>query len=77
MGGTYTDDNKEKKLKRWYKEQWHDIGNENYPVYRPTIKINNNTPLLVNEINKKDLKEKIKIKQIIRGEKNLKPFKPK
>jgi len=54
MGGTYTDDNKEKKLKRWYKEQWRDIGNGKYPVYRPTIKINNNTPLLVNEINKKD-----------------------
>jgi len=54
MGGNYTDDNKEKKLKRWYKEQWRDIGNGKYPVYRPTIKINNNTPLLVNEINKKD-----------------------
>jgi len=74
LGGTYTDDNKEKKLKRWYFEKWGDIGNKDYPVYRPTNRINKNTPLLVSEINKDNLKEQIKLKQKIKGIKNLPKF---
>jgi len=74
LGGKYKDDNKEKKLNRWFLEEWKDIGNKNYPVYRPTIKVNKNTPLLVSEINKDDLIKKINIKQKIKGDKNLKPF---
>jgi hypothetical protein len=77
LGGRYKDDNKEKKLKRWYSERWIDIGNESYPVFRPTIRKTKDTPLTVNEIDKANLKEQIKRKQVIRGNFNLKPFKPK
>lgn len=76
-GGTYIDDNKPKNLKRWFKEEWKDVGNKEYPVFRPTKRINNKTPLTVDEIDKKNLKEQIKKKQIIRGNKNLSPFKKK
>ena len=27
MGGKYLEDGKEKKLKRWFKEKWVDVGN--------------------------------------------------
>jgi len=56
LGGRY----KEKKLNRWILEKWEDIGHKEYPVYRPTIRVNNNTPLTVNEIEKKNLKSQIK-----------------
>lgn len=78
LGGKYEDDNKEKPLKRWFKEKWEDVNpfksDSSYPVYRPTKRINKNTPLTVNEINKNNLIEQSKEKQIIRGTKNLKPF---
>ena len=45
LGGTYENDNKEKKIQRWFKEDWKDVGNKNYPVYRPTKRINSKTPL--------------------------------
>jgi hypothetical protein len=75
LGGTYKDDNQPKNLARWYKEDWKDVGNQKYPVYRPTKRINNKTPLTVDEIDKNNLKKQIKIKQVIKGDKNLKPFK--
>ena len=74
LGGTYRDDNQPKNLSRWFKEKWKDVGNQQYPVYRPTKRINKLTPLTVNEIDKANLKKQIKIKQIIKGKKNLKPF---
>jgi hypothetical protein len=77
LGGTYTDDNQPKNLARWYKEIWRDIGNKEYPVYRPTKRINSKTPLTVDEIDKEDLKKQIAKKQIIKGDTNLKPFKKK
>jgi hypothetical protein len=77
LGGTYRDDNKEHNLERWYKERWSDVGDGDYPVYRPTIRINKNTPLTINEIDKKNLKSQIKLKQKIKGTKNLPPFKAK
>jgi hypothetical protein len=77
MGGRYEDDSEEKKLKRWFKEEWRDIGHQSYPVYRPTIRVNKNTPLTTSEIDKNDLRDKIKLKQKIRGERNLPPFKAK
>ena len=77
LGGTFTNDNSEKKLKRWMDEHWRDIGNKDYPVYRPTVRVNEETPLLVNEIDKNDLRKKIEQKQLIRGFKNLTPFKHK
>jgi hypothetical protein len=79
LGGTYIDDGKEKTLARWFKEEWKDVNPKktetSYPVYRPTIRVNDKTPLTVNEIDKKDLIKKSKQKQIIKGAKNLAPFK--
>ena len=77
LGGRYKDDNKEKTLKRWFLEEWKDIGYKEYPVFRPTVRVNNKTPLTINEIDKKNLKSQIKKKQIFKGEHNLLPFKPK
>ena len=74
LGGTYKDDNKEKNLKRWFKEDWGDIGGKDYPVYRPSKRINEKTPLTVDEIDPKQAKEQIKLKQIIKGDKNLPKF---
>jgi hypothetical protein len=73
-GGTYTDDDKPKNLKRWFQEDWKDVGNLAYPVYRPTKIINENTPLTAKEIKPSNLKKQIKLKQIIKGEKNLPKF---
>jgi hypothetical protein len=52
------------------------VGFKDYPVYRPTKRINKNTPLTVFEIDKKNLQKQIKLKQIIRGNKNLPKFIP-
>jgi hypothetical protein len=75
--GTYKNDNKEKKLKTWMQERWKNIGDGDYPVYRPTRRISPNTPLTVNEIDSQNLKAQIKLKQKIKGDKNLPPFKAK
>ena len=74
LGGRYKTDKQPKNLKRWFQEKWMDIGNKAYPVYRPTIRVNENTPLTVNEISSSNLKKQIKRKQIIKGKKNLPPF---
>lgn len=75
-GGKYGDDDKEKFLKRWFLEEWGDIGKQNYPVYRPFKRITEDTPLTVSEIDPEQAKEQIKLKQVIKGKKNLPPFKP-
>lgn len=81
MGGDYIDDNQPKELKAWFKAQWMDINpnktKTSYPVYRPTVRVNKQTPLTVKEIDPKQLKEQIKLKQKIKGSKNLPPFKSK
>lgn len=77
LGGTYKNDHKEHDLERWMKEKWQDVGNKEYPVYRPTVRISKKTPLTVNEIDISNLKKQIKLKQKIRGTKNLPPFKAK
>jgi hypothetical protein len=74
-GGTYKDDNKPKNLKRWFKEMWRDIGDEKYPVYRPTKRISKDTPLTASEIDPIQAQEQIKLKQKIKGKKNLPKFK--
>jgi hypothetical protein len=74
LGGTYADDNKPKELKRWFKERWTDIGHKDYPVYRPTVRINSNTPLTASEVDKNQLKKQIALKQVIQGNQNLPPF---
>lgn len=74
-GGTYGDDNATKNLKRWFKEEWKDIGGLDYPVYRPTKRISKQTPLTTSEIDPEQAKEQIKLKQKIKGTANLPPFK--
>jgi len=76
-GGAYEDDDKPKNLARWYKEKWADIGNKDYPVYRPTKRISKETPLTADEIDPKQAKEQIALKQDIKGKSNLPPFKVK
>lgn len=76
-GGKFGNDNKPKFLKRWFKEKWGDIGGQAYPVYRPFKRVDKQTPLTVYEIDPKQAKEQIKLKQIIKGQKNLPPFKKK
>lgn len=78
LGGTYSDsDNEPKKLKQWFDERWIDIGDKDYPVYRPTKRVNKSTPLTVQEIDPQNLKEQIALKQKIKGKKNLPPFRKK
>jgi len=73
-GGTYKSDSQPKNLSRWFKEDWGDIGNQAYPVYRPNIRVNSQTPLTVSEIDPKQAQQQIKLKQIIKGDANLPPF---
>ena len=77
MGGRYGEDGKPKNLKRWYQEAWRDEGNKDYPVYRPSRRISKETPLTVKEIDPKNLKQQIELKQRIRHTSNLPPFKAK
>jgi hypothetical protein len=74
LGGTYSDDNKPRNLKRWFKEDWKDIGNNKYPVYRPTKRVSSKTPLTSTEIQPANLKKQIQLKQKIKGRSNLPPF---
>lgn len=74
LGGKFKEDG-ERKLKRWFREEWKDIGNKEYPVFRPTKRITKDTPLTPDEIDPENLRLQIKEKQKIKGEKNLKPFK--
>ena len=80
----YSNDNKPKNLKRWFQEKWVDVNpllgikdDKAYPVFRPTKKINDATPTLYQEIDKKELLTKSKLKQKLRGERNLPTFEPK
>lgn len=76
LGGKYENDHKKRNLSRWFKEKWTDIGNKDYPVYRPTKRINSHTPLTVNEIDPNQAKKQISLKQKIKGKHNLPPFIP-
>ena len=67
----------DRKLATWFKEGWKDVGHQEYPVYRPTKRINKDTPLTVKEIDPQNLKKQIALKQKIKGRKNLPPFKRK
>jgi hypothetical protein len=75
LGGTYREDGEPRNLERWFKEDWKDVGNSDYPVFRPTKRINKLTPLTVTEIDKSQLQKQIKLKQRIKGTSNLPPFK--
>jgi hypothetical protein len=73
-GGKYSGKKTNEGLSAWYKEKWQDVGGKDYPVYRPTKRVNKNTPLTPKEIDPENLKEQIKLKQKIKGKKNLPPF---
>ena len=77
QGGKYKDGGGTKNLKRWYKEKWRDVGHKKYPVYRPTKRISAKTPLTTKEIDAKNLKKQIALKQKIKGNRNLPAFKKK
>jgi hypothetical protein len=74
LGGTYSDDKQPKNLKRWFKEDWKDIGGLEYPVYRPTKRVSKKTPLTPDEIDFNNLLQQILLKQKIKGESNLPKF---
>lgn len=76
-GGAYEDDNQPKNLGRWFKEDWADIGGQSYPVYRPTKRVSKETPLTADELDPIHAQEQIALKQDIKGEANLPPFKAK
>ena len=75
-GGEYEGTKDKEGLDRWFKERWTDINDDVslYPTYRPTIRINKNTPITKSELNKYEKEKQIKEKQIIKGDKNLQPF---
>jgi len=80
MGGKYKGDkDKSSGLSKWYSEAWEDVNplktKFSYPVYRPTKIINETTPLTVQEIDPKNLLKQSIIKQKIKGDRNLEPFK--
>jgi hypothetical protein len=71
----------EKKLERYFKEKWVSVnpvvGLSNadaYAVFRPTVKVNSKTPELLQDSKKKDLREKVKLKQKYKGDRNLPTF---
>ena len=72
QGGKYSGKKPKDGLTNWFASDWTDIGGLEYPVYRPTKKISN--ALTVSEIDKKNLQKQIKLKQKIKGTKNLPPF---
>jgi len=74
LGGRYKEDGKERNLERWYLENWSDIGGMDYPVFRPTKRINKKTPLTQREIDNNNLHKQILLKQTLKGEYNLPPF---
>lgn len=82
-GGKYIEDGKERNLERWFEEEWIDVNpvlgitdDDAYPLFRPTVRVNDKTPTLVQEIPVKRLKEQFKLKQKYKGDKNLPDFKP-
>jgi hypothetical protein len=77
LGGTYSGKKTTKGLVRWFKEDWADVGKKDYPVYRPTKRVSKDTPLTTREIDPKNLRKQVELKQKIKGKKNLPPFRAK
>lgn len=73
-GGTYSGKKTKKGLTRWYKEDWKDIGDGPYPLYRPTKRISKDTPTTASELSASEIKKMDKLKQKIKGDKNLPKF---
>jgi hypothetical protein len=75
LGGTYSGQKGYKGIGRWFKEEWKDVGNKEYPVFRPTKRVTKDTPLTPDEIDPANLKKQIALKQVIKGDANLPAFK--
>jgi hypothetical protein len=80
-GGRYIDDGKDRNLERWFEEEWVDVNpligitdDEAYPLFRPTVRVNDKTPTLMQEIPLKRLQEQFKLKQKYKDKKNLPDF---
>jgi hypothetical protein len=74
LGGEYASDGKPRNLTRWFKEEWKDVAGMPYPVYRPTKRVSDETPLTVNEISPESLTRNAIVKQIYKNKRNLEPF---
>jgi hypothetical protein len=81
MGGRYSDSGDSKTLRpleKWIAEDWKNVAKKGqYPVLRPSKRVDASTPLTISEIDPVDLQKQIKRKQVIRDKGNLPPFKPK
>jgi len=62
-----------KGLTQWFKEEWQDINpnktKDSYPVYRPTQRVNKDTPKTKTELSKERIKEQSQLKQKIKNKK--------
>ena len=59
LGEKFDGKKDEKKvLNRWFDEEWKDVGNEDYTVYRPTKRISADTPLTIDEVDKTNSKSR-------------------
>jgi hypothetical protein len=74
LGGKYK--GKPAGLKRWFAEKWQDVGSKegDYPLYRPTKRVSKDTPKTADEVGELRLIVQDKLKQKIKGRKNLPPF---
>lgn len=86
-GGTFHDKkpDHEQGLTRWFREKWVDINRKNepcgrakatlqgvYPLCRPSVRINKQTPKLVSELSKENISKAKKEKQKVKQTKNIK-----
>lgn len=83
QGGTFDDkipQDKNKGLLRWFHEKWENLNNPGqpcgrqkattegiYPLCRPTVKVNKDTPTLKQELTLKDISRANKLKQRIKN----------
>lgn len=78
LGGRYRKSPLAKPLARWFKEKWQDVnpdkGVHTYPVYRPTVRMDEKTPKTADEITPKRLRAMARLKQKLRDKANLPPF---
>jgi hypothetical protein len=85
-GGKYSGDKSKGKLGRWFKEDWkNQDGGKGYKkkgdIYRPTKRVNKDTPTTHKELTSKEKKEAMKekketgkVKKFDKGKKNKKKY---
>jgi len=77
LGGKYSD-SESKPLKKWMDEKWINVAKKGqYPVLRPSKKIDESTPLTISEVDPVHLRKQIALKQKYKDKRNLPKFKPK